>query len=307
MLVLRASDVEKALRPEVAVQAVKEAFVSLSAKQVQQPKRTVMTVKGDWWAVMQSASDNAFVTKVVNVIPRNAARNKPVVNAVVILMDPVNGSPLALLEGSTLTAIRTAAASVLSTEIAYGRNVEVLGVIGAGTEARYHLKLALKYLKVGKVLITARKSHFALAKEFGAEAVDLETLLKSSDVIYATTTSKEPVVLGKLLKEDFHVSSIGAHTPDSRELDDDVIKRARTYLVDSIEAVSEEAGDYIEPKKKGILPQVYELGEVIARGIKVERPSIFKSVGTSAQDNFSALYAYKEALRLGLGTELPFP
>jgi len=307
MLFLRASDVDKALRPETAVQAVREAFIELSSGRINQPKRTVIMIKGDWWAVMQSATENAFVAKVVNVIPRNVARNKPAVNAVVLLMDPVDGSPLAVMEGSVLTAIRTSAASVLSTEVAYGRNVGTLGVIGAGTEARYHLKIALKYLKVGKVLITARKSHYALAKEFGAEPTDLETLLRQSDVIYATTSSKEPVVLGKYLKDDFHVSSIGAHTPDSRELDDEAVKRAKTYLVDSMEAVSEEAGDFIEPKKKGILPRVLEIGEVISKGLKVERPSVFKSVGTSAQDNLAAYYAYREALRLGLGTELTFP
>jgi ornithine cyclodeaminase (EC 4.3.1.12) len=79
MLFLRASDVEKALRPETAVQAVREAFIELSSGRINQPKRTVIMVKGDWWAVMQSATENAFVAKVVNVIPRNVARNKPAV------------------------------------------------------------------------------------------------------------------------------------------------------------------------------------------------------------------------------------
>ena len=307
MLYLRAHDVERVLKPETVVNAVREAFVNYSQGRVNQPKRTVMVVSGDWWAVMESASEKAFVAKVVNVIPRNITRNKPTTNALVLLFDPQDGQPLALIEGSVLTALRTAAASVLSTEVAYGRSVDTLGIIGAGTEARYHLKVARGYLKVGRILVSARKSHVEFAKSFGAEAVDLETLLKRSDVVYATTTSKEPVVLGKFLKDDFHVSSIGAHTPDSRELDDETVRRAKTYLVDSLTAVEEEAGDFIEPKKSNILPKVYEIGEVIAKGIKVERPSIFKSVGISAQDNFTAYYAYMEALRSGVGTELPFP
>ncbi len=307
MLYLRANDIERVLKPEIAVNAVREAFVNFSEGKVDQPKRTVMWVSGDWWAVMQSASERGFVTKVVNVIPRNVVRGMPTTNALVLLFDTQNGQPLAILEGSVLTAIRTAAASVLSTEVAYGRSVDTLGIIGAGTEAKYHLRVALGYLKVGKVLVTARKSHIDFARKYGAEAVDLETLLKNSDVIYATTTSKQPVVLGKYLKDDFHVSSIGAHTPDSRELDDETIRRSRTYLVDSLSAVEEEAGDYIEPKRAGILPKVYEIGEVISKGIKVERPSIFKSVGISAQDNFTAYYAYTEALKSGVGLELPFP
>jgi len=309
LLVLRSSDVVEALSPELAVQAAREAFTGLSLGRISQPRRTVMTVRGNWWGVMQSASDEAFVVKAVNVIPDNASRGRPVVNAAVILMDPATGEPLALIDGQALTAIRTAAASVLSTEVAYGRSVGTLGMIGAGYEARFHLRLAMSYLRVNRVLITARRSHVALARELGAEAVDLERLLRDSDVIFAATTSREPVVLGRHLRDDFHVASVGAHTPDSRELDDDAVARARTYIVDSLEGISQESGDYIGPASRGLLSgrRVIEIGDVLARGLRVERPSIFKSVGTSAQDNVAAYYAYREALRRGLGLQLEFP
>ena len=306
MLILSQKDLEEVLTADVAVSAVKEAFSLYSSGKVTQPQRQVLTVKGNWWGIMPSFTEFSFSTKIVNVIPQNKEKNLPSVQGVVILMSPDTGEVLAVMDGSVLTAIRTSAASVLSTEIALqSRKIETLGVIGAGMEARYHLKIALKYFSISRVLISARKSHYELAKEFGAEAVELEKLLGESNVIFATTSSDKPVVIGKYLSEDFHVSSIGAHTPNAREVDDDTVKKAKTYLVDSIEAVSNEAGDYIQPKERGILPRdVYEIGEVINKGIKIQRPSIFKTVGIAAQDNLTAYTAYKEAIKRGIGVQV---
>lgn len=295
MIVIDGKKLDEILTPKDAVKAVKEAFSLYYQGKLSQPPRQVLTIKGNWWGVMTSSTDFSVVVKVVNVINENPKRGLPSVQGIVLLLSPDTGEILAVIDGTILTAIRTAAASVLSTELSYGTKINTLGIIGAGLEAYYHAKVAQGYLSVSKILVTARKSHFEFAKKIGAEAVDLEKLLKESDVIYATTSSRTPVVLGKYLKEDFHVSSIGAHTPDSRELDDETIARAKTYLVDSLDAVSKETGDYIQPKSSGLLDKVkvMEIGKVITEGIKVERPSIFKTVGIAAEDNLAAYYAYK--------------
>ena len=305
MIILTSEHLEKVLTPEIAVNAVRKAFSLFSAGKITQPQRQVLTIKGNWWGIMPSFWDESVAVKIVNVIPENRKRGLPSVQGSVLLFSPETGEPLALLDGTTLTAIRTSAASVLSAELALGsRNVGNLGIIGAGLEARYHIKIASGYLKYSRLLITARTSHVQLAKEVGGEAVDLETLLKNSDVIFATTSSTSPVVLGKFLKGDFHVASIGAHTPEAREIDDEAIKKAKTYFVDSIEAVSKETGDYIQPLKNGILKNAVEIGEIINKGIKVERPSIFKTVGIAAQDNITALTAYEEAVKRGIGIKI---
>lgn len=305
MIILTSNNLEELLTPEIAVSAVRQAFSLFSSSRIIQPQRQVLTIKGNWWGIMPSYWDKSVTVKIVNVIPENKKKGLPSVQGSVLLFSPDTGEPLALLDGTTLTAIRTSAASVLSTELAFGgRNIGTLGVIGAGMEARYHIKIASGYLKFSRIMVTARSSHVQLAKEFGAEAVDLETLLRNSDVIFATTSSSTPVVLGKFLKDDFHISSIGAHTPEAREIDDETVKRARTYLVDSVEAVSKETGDYIQPVRGGILKQVIEIGEVINKGIKIERPSIFKTVGIAAQDNITALTAYEEAVKRGIGIKV---
>ncbi|MFP3259736.1 MAG: ornithine cyclodeaminase family protein [Sulfolobus sp.] len=305
MLILTSQDLDKLFNAELAVKAVKEAFSLYSYGKVTQPQRQVLTIKGNWWGLMPSYTDRSVAVKIVNVIPENKTKGLPSVQGLVILFSPDNGEPLAVFDGSTLTAIRTSAASILSTELAFpSRNIGNLGVIGAGTEARYHIKFALEYFKVSKLMINARKSHYELAREFGGEPVDLETLLKSSDVVFATTSSNSPVVLGKYLKDDFHISSIGAHTPEAREVDDEAIRKVKTYFVDSIEAVSKETGDYIQPIKNGILKNTTEIGRIINEGLKVERPSLFKTVGIAAQDNITALIAYEMAKKRGLGINL---
>ncbi|EZQ06877.1 ornithine cyclodeaminase [Candidatus Acidianus copahuensis] len=296
MLVINREELENILRPKDVVDAAKDAFIAFSQGKVKQPERQVLNVKGNWWGIMPSYTDKAFSVKVISVINENKSRNLPTVQGTVLLMSPETGETLALIDGTILTAMRTAAASVLSTELTMGRKIHTLGIIGAGTEAYYHAKIGMGYLSVSRLLITARKSHFQLASKVGGEAVDHITLLKESDVIFSTTSSSVPVVLGDYLKDNFHVSSIGAHTPDSREIDDRAISKAKTFLVDSIDAVSREAGDYIQPMKKGLIKNVIEIGKAILEGNKISTPSIFKTVGIAAQDNFASYYAYKAAI-----------
>ncbi|QIJ32844.1 ornithine cyclodeaminase family protein [Acidianus brierleyi] len=298
MIFIDKEKLDEILTPDRAVNAVREAFVLFSQGKVNQPIRQSFIIKGNWWGVMPSYTDFSFVVKIVNVINKNKEKGLPPVQAAVILLSPDNGEPLAYIDGTYLTAIRTSAASVLSTEISYGKKVGTLGIIGAGLEAEYHAKTALRYLSVSRLLISARKRHVDLAKKVGGEAVDLDTLLKESDVIFSTTSSTTPVVYGDKLKEDFHLVSIGAFTPDAREVDDSTIRKIKTYIVDSLDAVSKESGDYIQPKESGLLKNknILEIGNIISNKIKIERPSIFKSVGISAQDNLSAYYAYKYSL-----------
>lgn len=284
------------LPPKKAVDAVREAFSLLYKGEVQNPPRTVLTVEGNWWGVMPCSTKYGVTVKVISVITGNKERGIPSVNGAVLLLSGETGNPLALMDGSTLTAIRTSAASVLSTELSWGLKVETLGVIGAGLEAEHHMRTALGYLSVSRLLLTSRRRHPELARKFGAEEVELKTLLRESDVIFAVTSSSSPVVLGTELKNDFHVSSIGAHTPKEREVDDETIRKVSTYMVDSLDAVSRETGDFILPKERGLLQEktVMEIGEVIVKGVKVKRPSLFKTVGLAVEDNVTAYFVYRE-------------
>ncbi|MEM4138135.1 MAG: ornithine cyclodeaminase family protein, partial [Sulfolobaceae archaeon] len=190
MRLLSGDDLKELLKPEIAVAAVKRAFISLYEKKVVQVPRLVLSVSNNWWGFMISHTEEYLVTKIVNVIEENKKRNLPSVQGIVVLLDVKDGRPLAIMDGTVLTAIRTSAASILSTEIALGkRNIGTLGIIGAGMEAEYHAILAQEYFKINKLLITARKNHYKLAQKVGGEAVELEKLLRESDVIFSTTAS----------------------------------------------------------------------------------------------------------------------
>jgi alanine dehydrogenase len=301
VIFLSSRDVDEIMTPELAVRSSRLAFSWFSKGQVSQPRRQVLTVNGNWWGIMPSYGSEVFSLKVVNVIEGNRQRGLPTINGLVLLMSAHDGSPLAIIDGPTLTAWRTAAASVLSTELVMGRKVGTMGIVGAGTQAKYHHRVATGYLNVDQVLITARKGHLSLAKELGASPVEGDTLFKRADVVFAATSSTVPVVRGALLKDQFHVCSVGAHTMDSRELDDDTIRRTSTFLVDSLEAVSHESGDLKRATELGI--RVMEIGRALEGG-KIERPTVFKTVGIAAQDLAAALLLYQEAQRKGAGKVL---
>ncbi len=210
VLVLSKDDLLKVADSSTLVESAKEAFSSFSTGKITQPERQVFTVNGNWWGSMIGFNQHSFGTKIVNVINENKEKGKASVNGIAVLFSSESGEAECIAEGSTLTALRTAAASVLSTWIALGRRYfNSLGVIGAGEEAYYHVRVARDFFSIGDIMITARSSHVKVAKELGLISTDLKTLLSSSEVIYSTTSSREPVVLGRFLKPEFHVSSIG--------------------------------------------------------------------------------------------------
>ncbi len=287
----------------------------LSEGKTVMPARTVMWVRGNWWGIMQAYVPNYGVgVKIVNVIPENLKRGLPTIQALVTLFDEVNGSPLAVIEGSVLTALRTAAASALS--IKYLAPEEgSLAIIGTGYQARYQLKFALEYFKAHEIKIyDVRKEAMEKFKEFVKSELGFNVVMcnssdeavKGASLVIEASTAKEPVVHGKYLSSPVHVVSIGAHTPESRALDDEVIKLAKYFVVDHREAVMSETGDVIIPVKKGLLNinEVCELGELVSGRCKVgkgEGVSVYKSVGVAIQDACAAGFAYKLAVSKGLG------
>ncbi|BCU68400.1 ornithine cyclodeaminase [Sulfolobales archaeon HS-7] len=283
-----AEELHTIITPEIAVEASKEAFSKYSSGDIKSADRQVLYVEGNWWGVMTAFDKSYFITKIVNVIENST----PPINSLIVLFSAISGKPIAVFDGNVITGYRTAGASVLSVEMCWGKKVDLLGIIGAGTQAKYHAKLALSYLQVDRLFYASRREHPEFEREFGAERYELPKLLSSSQVILSLTSTKSPVILGKYLKDDFHAVSIGAHTPDAREIDDDALLKVKTFVVDAVDAVSKESGDYIYGLSKGLIRNVAEIGK-LRNG--VERPSLFKSVGIATQD----LALVKKAYEIG--------
>lgn len=320
-----AADVDRALPMAQAIAAVKAAYVQLSAGRAQAPLRTHLAVaEGDSTLVMPfylapvSGADGggALGLKVVSVFNSNPPAGRPLIHALVLALDAASGAPLALIEGGSLTAIRTGAASGAATDALARPDARVVAIFGSGVQARRQLEAVCTVRPIARVQV------FSLvgAEEFAAEmagrgpipadvvvAAGPRAALADADIVCAATTSRTPVFDDGDLKPGAHVNGIGSFTPQMQEIDAATVRRARV-VVDSREAALAEAGDLIIPLRGGAFGREHvsdEIGEVLA-GHKPGRTSatqitFFKSVGVAVQDAAAARLVAANGAALGLG------
>jgi ornithine cyclodeaminase/alanine dehydrogenase-like protein (mu-crystallin family) len=326
MRLLTRSDVERAVPMREAVQIIRRAFISLSTCQAIVPLRTALP-QAEHDGVMlimpgYLTDSESLAVKLVTVHHRNQARGLPLIHALVVVIDPVTGQPVAAMEGSYLTALRTGAASGVATDLLARRDATVAAIIGAGGQSLAQI-LALaavrsirRWLIYDKdpekiqALIAAAQSQLGSECELVAARSASETV-RAAEVICTVTTSPTPVFAGADLQSGAHVNSIGAYTPEMQEVDSVTLRRAAKIVIDSRQGALTEAGDLLIALREGAIQMsdIYgELGE-IAAGLKAGRESddeitYFKSVGNAAQDAAIAHAVYQRAARENLGTEI---
>lgn len=318
-----ADDVRRALPMSEAIAAVKAGYVQLSAGRAQVPLRTSLPVsEQDVTLVMPFFApddEGALGLKLVSVFNSNVPRGLPLIHSLVLAVDPASGAPLALIEGASLTAIRTGAASGAATDVLARADARVAAIFGSGIQARRQLEAVCTVRPIERVLVYSLAGAEAFVDEmagYGPIPVDI-TIARSpreaaaeADVICAATTSRTPVFDGRDLNPGVHVNGIGSFTPEMQEIDAHTVRRAHV-VVDSVEAALAEAGDLIIPLNAGQITRDHistELGEVIA-GRKPGRTSphditFFKSVGVSVQDAMAARTILRNGPALGLGTSI---
>jgi ornithine cyclodeaminase len=323
--VLSGAELRAALTTDACIDALAAAHVEMAAGRTIMPVRTYLHHEeaGGRMAVMPAIllDSNVLGVKLQCTFPRNAARGRPPVSGIVVLMDGASGEPLAIMDSSTVTEIRTAAASALATRYLAREGASCLAVLGAGVQARAHVRsmLAVRPVEVVRIWSRTRAAADALATEVEAEhavAASVcdgpEEAVRGADLVCTATRATEPVLSGAWLDPGVHVNAVGAYTATTRELDSDAIARARV-VVDSRAAVAQEAGDLLIPVGEGRigLDHVHaELGELVA-GTRPGRESdaeitIYKSLGVGIQDVAAAVAAYERATALGLGAEVGF-
>lgn len=313
---LSAADVRVAVPMEEAVDAMRRAFGQLSSGDAQVPLRTSVEGEGGVMLVMPGRlrADEAMGAKVVSVFEGNRERGLPAVSALLLLVDPATGIPRAVLEGEALTALRTGAASGLATDLLARGDASVLTVFGAGVQARTQVEgvRAVRPIRELRIVSRTRASAEAFARE--VEGVEVRVLddpavaVRGAQVICTATTSSEPVFPGEAVDPGTHVNGVGSFTPSTREVDDNLVRRARV-VVDSREAALAEAGDLLLPMERGVFSasDVHgELGEIVngsLSGREDDRQvTFFKSVGSAAQDLAVGRRALERAGSQGIGT-----
>ena len=318
--ILSARDIRRALPMGEAVAAMKEAFTELSAGRVNMPARAHIDVAahGGTALFMPSQADRfgKIGLKVVNLFDGNAAKGLPRIQGLVCLFDGATGSPLAVLDGTCLTALRTGAASGTATDLLARPEAATVAIFGAGVQARTQLEAvcAVRPIRRGRVFDPAADAAATFATEMGETlGIDVTVApsprdaLQGADVVCAATVSPTPVFADADLAPGAHINAVGSYKPDVQEIPEETVLRA-LLIVDHRESALAETGDLIIPIEKGLMQASdihAELGE-IAAGKASGRTSesqitLFKSVGVAIQDLAAAAHAFESAKHQGLG------
>jgi len=321
VLVLSREDIASVLEMDDVIDAVERAFVDFAKGRAKMPPRSIMDFPENdgWVGIMSAAIETAgsIGTKVVTVFKNNAGKSMPTTMATILLNDASTGEPLAIMEAGLITAMRTGAASAIATKYLARKDSHVVGLFGAGIQAKYQLFGVSRVRKVGNVKqytpTKARQKKFAeeMEKEIGAKIQIVgnpKEAVQNSDIVITATTSPTPVFNGKWVSDGTHINAIGAHTKDTRELDTTLIEKAK-IVVDLREAALKEAGEIVIPKAEGKKLNIYaELSELVS-GKKKGRTSdsevtVYKGCGIALEDLAVAKLAYDLATKKALGKNI---
>lgn len=321
-LLLTDSEVKQLLSMSEVIQAVEKAFIEKGFKRVQMPPKTYIfyhKYEGDV-RVMPSYLEKYDVSavKIVNSHAKNREKyGLPTVMAVVMLIDPKNGFPLAIMGGKTLTEMRTGAAGGVAAKYLARKDSKIVGMIGAGAQAKTQLASLIEvFKKFEKVKVWSpdpTKDEFVaeMQPKYGdvCKIIAVKTIneaVENSDIIVTATPSRRPLVMNDVVNSGVHFNCIGADAPGKEELDPAILKRAKIIVDDLEQAIH--SGEINVPLSKGVITvnDVWaELSEIIV-GLKPGREkreeiTIFTSTGLAVQDAVTAEIAYRKAIEKNVG------
>jgi len=317
MLTISAEQIENALTFPGLIEELRKAFNSdvvtplrahHSLIRPDAPEATLLIMPA--WDDVSNSKDcaDAFIgLKTVTIFPGNSEKGLPTVMGLYVLLSADSGKPLAVLDGQSLTLWRTACASGLAASYLAREDSTHLLMAGAGALAPYLIRAHAAVRPISSVEIwnrnfaKAEKLALSLSGEgFSVKATNnLERAAANADIISCATLSAEPLILGKWLKPGTHLDLVGAFRPDLRESDDATVKAARIY-VDTRAGALKEAGDLVQPLKKGIITEQHIVADLrdLTSGKDSGRQThdektLFKSVGTALEDLAAARLVYK--------------
>lgn len=328
MLVLSHDDVVAALSPERCAEAMADVLAARARGEAWMPLRTIarppdapgIIALMPAWRDTSGAEPAAFSLKALCMIPSNPTRGLDTHQGVVVLFDGDRGVPRAILDASAVTAIRTAAVSAVATAALAREDARVLAILGGGVQARSHATALLQVRDFEEVRVYAPSQDHARAviesierpaahRTLRAEAaMTARDAVIGADVVVTATTSPTPVLELDWLSPGAHINAVGASTPSALELTPQTVA-ACALFPDSRESIGNEAGEYLEALRRGLIDANHvrgELGEVLA-GLAPGRSddreiTLFRSLGLAVEDLAAAQRAVQAAAELGLGT-----
>ena len=313
MLHFSEHDAKRFLNPLELIHAIELAFQHDYQAGAPIPTRLQLEVGSQGSFLLmpcQDAAKPALGFKAV-LVSRHPASGNERVQATYFLLDPASGKVRAVIDANYLTDLRTAATSALATKLMARKSAAILGIFGAGRQARAHLKLFAQILQFKTILVCASSPQRSetFAAEMSAEVAvpvrpaDAKTCAEQAHVICTCTSATLPLFDGGWLAPGVHLNLVGAFRPMDREVDSETIRRARA-VVDTYEGALSEAGDIIIPLREGVIARshiVADLHEMIsgkrAGRTSEEEITVFKSVGFALEDLVAASLLYDAAAK----------
>ena len=310
MLMLSQADVLELLDLGRLLDALEQGFRALSSGRIEVPARTSVTAEREGWLASMPGygSGLGLGVKLVTVFPQNHAAGLPSHQALIALFDPATGSPVAVMDGTRITAIRTAGTAAVSVRHLARENSSVLAILGAGVQGHAHLEILPRVRDFEEIRIASRTIESArrlAERNPQARAVETyEAAVRGADVVAMCTHSGTAVIRQEWVGPGTHVSSVGFSGPDG-ELDRALAKAASLYV--------ESRAAAFQPPPVGCMElvgmdadQATEMGEVLLHTRPGRRSSqeitVYKSMGHAVEDLAAAGLVYQEALAKGAGT-----
>jgi ornithine cyclodeaminase len=327
MIILNANEVRQSLQMPETIEAMKIAFSAFSRGQAEVPIRCRLEVppyKGTslFMPAFVSGDNQALSLKVVSIFPDNSTWRLPTIHAAVIVLEAKTGRILALLEGSSLTAIRTGAASGAATDLLARMDAKTVTIYGAGVQGRTQLDAvcSVRHIKSAAIVDPDQEKAKLFAKEMSGQGkipYDLRVMTnpddaaRYADIICTATTSHEPVYSANAVRPGTHINGVGSYTLNMVENPPEIYNQAIAFI-DSRKAALAEAGETVKAIEKKLLhiEDLVEIGEVCIGKhpgrISDQQITFFKSVGIAVQDAIAAQLTLKNAEEKGLGKTVSF-
>ncbi len=312
MRMIDRDEVGRRLTYEVCIPIVREAMIAFSRGETRQLLRSIIPLAdGRAFGVMPGALGVAapFGAKLISVYPENFAKGIQSHQGLVILFDPGTGAPVCVVHAGEVTAIRTAAASAVATEILARPQARRLAILGYGEQAETHARAMTRVRPIETIQVWGRSPERAgaFAARMQAElglpvlaATDVAAAVADADIICTVTAAREPILTSAMVAPGTHINLVGSSMAGPVEIDDDLVVRAR-FVADSREGVLKQGAEFLRAKAAGRIGDdhiVAEIGQVLAGDIvgrrTEEEVTIYKSLGHVAQDLASAWALYSQ-------------
>ena len=321
LVLLDAAQVPRVLPMGRCIDLMGDTLASLARGEAQNPLRSIIRLPdaGQLFGLMPASlgPGRSFGVKAISVVPGNRAVQLESHQGYVLVFEAGHGQPIAVVDASAVTAIRTAAVSGVATRLLAREDASDLAILGSGTQARSHLEAMLAVRPIRRVRAWSphreRLERFVAdaRARFGTEveaAASAEEAVRDADIVCTVTASSNPVLHGAWLSSGMHINAVGSSTPSARELDGEAVRRSRLF-VDRRESTLNESGDVLAAIRDGVIGEdhiVAELGALLIGACAGRRApdevTLFKSLGLAIEDVAAADEAARQARERRIGT-----